>query len=210
MRGEDFETASNNASLGGSPPHARGRPAGRTSTSPRGGITPACAGKTSTAKSSATNSADHPRMRGEDIQWHFSLLLQAGSPPHARGRLTTVAHKNVIVRITPACAGKTASDSSIENCTLDHPRMRGEDRPQILRAELGEGSPPHARGRLTHHFSEKAMERITPACAGKTSSAGTARTGVTDHPRMRGEDLHLVQPLGGAPGSPPHARGRHE
>ena len=33
-----------------------------------------------------------------------------------------------MVRITPACAGKTSSVSSLELWDSDHPRMRGEDR----------------------------------------------------------------------------------
>src|SRR5690606_32722845 len=49
--------------------------------------------------------------------------------------------------------------------------------------------------------------RITPACAGSTSTRWSPATGWPDHPRMRGE--HGVQRR--VPdlliGSPPHARG---
>ena len=47
MRGEDRHTWSRLASVGGSPPHARGRPIGLEPAEMPPGITPACAGKTS-------------------------------------------------------------------------------------------------------------------------------------------------------------------
>ena len=50
----------------GSPPHARGRLDFEPNIRAVPGITPACAGKTPTDTSSATETPDHPRMRGED------------------------------------------------------------------------------------------------------------------------------------------------
>ena len=68
--------------------------------------------------------------------------------------------------------------------------------------------PPRARGRLGARAPRGPMDRITPACAGKTLAAEAGRYSRSDHPRMRGED---DDPFDGGDedvGSPPHARGR--
>ena len=46
--------------------------------------------------------------------------------------------------------------------------MRGEDPSLEAEAEFKRGSPPHARGRLTERSNKEMLQRITPACAGKT------------------------------------------
>ena len=70
------------------------------------------------------------------------------------------------------------------------------------------GSPPHARGRRCLYVPFKLLRRITPACAGKTLGDHLPACFLSDHPRMRGEDLFppLRQTIPN--GSPPHARGR--
>ena len=66
MRGEDGLSSRSRLSLGGSPPHARGRPPGVYRAGSRERITPACAGKTTFRGREVVLLADHPRMRGED------------------------------------------------------------------------------------------------------------------------------------------------
>ena len=131
-----------------------------------------------------------------------------GSPPHARGRLEAGHGHLDELGITPACAGKT--DGVFGECgrDLDHPRMRGEDVDKFIFPVANKGSPPHARGR---HLDDRVWvrgERITPACAGKTESAGGKPVVKRDHPRMRGEDVVFLLLGMSIPGSPPHARGR--
>ena len=66
-------------------------------------------------------------MRGED---EVSAELAAdgrGSPPHARGRLQKSFPYSCLIRITPACAGKTVKCVIVWKFCGDHPRMRGED-----------------------------------------------------------------------------------
>ena len=168
MRGEDrTETASRTASRG-SPPHARGRPSTSTSQTLSSRITPACAGKTSTSFTTLLESADHPRMRGEDLNCALLPCGRRGSPPHARGRLRNAPILQCCARITPACAGKTAQCKLSDGGKWDHPRMRGEDSTRRLRRATFTGSPPHARGRRDH-----------PRMRGED---------LGDHPRMRGED----------------------
>ena len=90
----------------------------------------------------------------------------------------------------------------------DHPRMRGEDQPGGDAATPEQGSPPHARGRLAAQLFQAEGYGITPACAGKTAFTPSSPFSTTDHPRMRGEDLHNVVRENVSVGSPPHARGR--
>ena len=46
-------------------------------------------------------------MRGEDVALNRGEVCEAGSPPHARGRLLIKRLVVMNCRITPACAGKT-------------------------------------------------------------------------------------------------------
>ena len=71
MRGEDMSGIDGTLELLGSPPHARGRPAGRYMLTDWSGITPACAGKTRCPLLRASSPRDHPRMRGEDVDYRL-------------------------------------------------------------------------------------------------------------------------------------------
>ena len=172
MRGEDSSSSAHTAQLTGSPPHARGRRQGIYSPSPFARITPACAGKTDWRSAKRASAQDHPRMRGEDggiLMLHHMVL---GSPPHARGRQKKVTAKVRRNRITPACAGKTATGTVRIPTVADHPRMRGEDAARLSAKRLRTGSPPHARGRLKLTIAPAPCTWITPACAGKTPGWG--------------------------------------
>ena len=46
--------------------------------------------------------------------------------------------------------------------------MCGENPAEEQKHKRGEGSPPRVRGKLRCSSGEKALARITPACAGKT------------------------------------------
>ena len=127
MRGEDEALPRSGGIRMGSPPHARGRLAMLSDVSSITRITPACAGKTCVFSLPLHRGTDHPRMRGEDAPNRRAQRHEAGSPPHARGRLVG-GH-----------VGKQAR--------ADHPRMRGEDPKKSLIAPQMVGSPPHARGR---------------------------------------------------------------
>ena len=74
-----------------------------------------------------------------------------------------------LIRITPACAGKTrAAELGIAK-REDHPRVCGKDKKyHKLRSDIV-GSPPRVRERHSGNIEEFADVRITPACAGKTS-----------------------------------------
>ena len=90
-------------------------------------------------------------------------------------------------RITPACAGKSADVEPPEDKPMDHPRVCGE---KHLREVLGvkhRGSPPPVRGKGKEAGSYYKMNRITPACAGKSNRDCGGRSYRRDHPRLCGE-----------------------
>ena len=70
------------------------------------------------------------------------------------------------------------------------------------------GSPPQVRGKLLKALSWVAIQRITPAGAGKTSVFGVFFCASWDHPRRCGENA--IQSIGFAFvfGSPPQVRGK--
>ena len=90
-------------------------------------ITPACAGKTKANVMPIRVSKDHPRLRGENLPLSSCVASIGGSPPLARGKQIKAFCMGKILRITPACAGKTIDFSIIEECYEDHPRLRGEN-----------------------------------------------------------------------------------
>ena len=208
MRGEDTSPKPRSKQQLGSPPHARGRPSAPNSKLGNPRITPACAGKTGAKAFRRQAASDHPRMRGEDALSDQFVVFGPGSPPHARGRPTGMVHGRGEARITPACAGKTDTTGFPVLSTEDHPRMRGEDTHGSSGVPEPPGSPPHARGRPRRSVAKTVRGGITPACAGKTVHSADAAPILSDHPRMRGEDLKNAITAEAKAGSPPHARGR--
>ena len=73
----------------GSPPLARGTDICEAGLYNHAGITPACAGNRRRSRKSFSASMDHPRLRGEQIAQLEQANNQLGSPPLARGTVTT-------------------------------------------------------------------------------------------------------------------------
>ena len=155
-----------------------------------GRITPACAGKSPSSFPSTGSSRDHPCTCGEKFKMGLLAGLGTGSLPRMRGKDELVAHLILQMRITPACAGKSAVLLILSAHVRDHPRMCGEKFPGLC----------------------KGVERmgITPACAGKSLHSSTFPSVSWDHPRMCGEKSQPSVTLRTAAGSPPHVRGKGE
>ena len=58
--------------------------------------------------------------------------------------------------------------------------------PPLSAAKIG-GSPPHVRGKADLALSMSAVQRITPACAGKSCAPLLVSDRYEDHPRICGE-----------------------
>jgi len=191
----------------GSPPPARGARYRRLTYLFGIRITPACAGSTRWSSGTPATRADHPRLRGEHAINRALPQGVTGSPPPARGARRARRARREPRRITPACAGSTASAGMRPLARADHPRLRGEHTRACVTVGALIGSPPPARGAHQRERRRGGGVRITPACAGSTHVLVWALVDRADHPRLRGEHLSTGGQVGQATGSPPPARG---
>ena len=125
-----------------------------------------------------------------------------------RGKVVLLSRFSAFWRITPACAGKSFPRRARHGCRWDHPRVCGEKTAQIAEILNLPGSPPRVRGKVCTHLWTVERDRITPACAGKSSRHPVLLLQPEDHPRVCGEKLFCCQgsvPFGG---SPPRVRGK--
>ena len=147
VRGEDPPSSFFFCQFGGLPPRARGRPAVAADFHAVRGTTPACAGKTSSARTAHRRRRDYPRVRGEDRPLQPTSTRSEGLPPRARGRQGVGRHRKPGRGTTPACAGKTPILPPPGPCAWDYPRVRGEDASALAAGRSRRGLPPRARGR---------------------------------------------------------------
>ena len=90
------------------PPRVRGKLNHREAGEPCAGITPAYAGKTNSSQFCHPIHWDHPRVCGKTLFSKRSCGGHVGSPPRVREKRVPTIEGTAGVRITPACAGKTA------------------------------------------------------------------------------------------------------
>ena len=90
------------------------------------GITPAYAGKSSPAAVKVIFGQDHPRLCREKIQNWLACWQEVGSPPPMRGKAIPAQPIIILIRITPAYAGKSHSVPAFSKVLRDHPRLCGE------------------------------------------------------------------------------------
>ncbi len=182
-RGEHVRDGHDEGPVRGPPPLARGAqdPEGTGVEERR--TTPARAGSTPRARSSAEPRTDHPRSRGEHRGQLDMVVIDYGPPPLARRAPRRRLRAHAERRTTPARAGSTCGFVFERRTVTDHPRSRGDAVPG--RAYIG--PPPLARG--------------APA-----PSAGRAAPR-PDHPRSRGEHDEGTPSVQIGNGPPPLARG---
>ena len=192
----------------GSPPHVRGKDSWLDKLMILARITPACAGKSGWPSQSPPPHQDHPRMCGEKPNSTRGYPFVSGSPPHVRGKGALVVADRLLIRITPACAGKRQALAKALSRSRDHPRMCGEKESARPARPAAWGSPPHVRGKECINGAGKLPIGITPACAGKSPWALRRPGGRRDHPRMCGEKSMKSTLRKVALGSPPRMRGK--
>ena len=138
----------------GSPPRVRGTASFPLPPRPASRITPACAGNSFMAYTTAMLTQDHPRVCGEQSIYVLKFFRLWGSPPRVRG---TVFFKRIFYgnrRITPACAGNSYLSLFFTTSIQDHPRVCGEQAPFLAKSCSILGSPPRVRGTGFHpHLS---------------------------------------------------------
>ena len=193
--------------VAGSPPRVRGTAAGGFLVAGRFGITPACAGNSCRRQARATPPWDHPRVCGEQPPPGSSPSTGWGSPPRVRGTEPVDYVSALAGRITPACAGNRRIPRRQPPGSRDHPRVCGEQTRIRTITIFQRGSPPRVRGTDIEQSVLRGGERITPACAGNSSSSYSGTNSVRDHPRVCGEQLHGSEFNIRSIGSPPRVRG---
>jgi len=152
----------------GSPPRVRELPQGSDPRGSRSRITPACAGITPFITLNYLKHRDHPRVCGNYQRQTQGQFCRRGSPPRVRELPTSNAEITTDLRITPACAGITATMAATIILPGDHPRVCGNYRSDTAGKRHGEGSPPRVRELLRWPAVDFGGLRITPACAGIT------------------------------------------
>ena len=90
-------------------------------------ITPADAGKTHSCSVFNVQLWDHPRRCGENFAPVAACMILIGSPPQVRGKHSSKNVSMLLMRITPAGAGKTLSLFFPPQLRQDHPRRCGEN-----------------------------------------------------------------------------------
>ena len=167
MCGEKCGRAARFDACQGSPPRVRGKDAARLMMFSIFGITPACAGKSTTPRSQAPALGDHPRVCGEKRLLHFFGFCVIGSPPRVRGKAVVILLCVATFRITPACAGKSRTSYRPAQQGQDHPRVCGEKHFRCIVGVSIVGSSPRVRGKDKGGKEMQTIYGITPACAGK-------------------------------------------
>ncbi len=207
MRGEHNLSQGLTYGVYGSAPRARGTPVLECALVGLGRISPACAGNTNRGTPASTHRPDQPRVRGEHCTSCSNPLGGSGSAPRARGTPHPGTSRAPRCRISPACAGNTWTRLMHRPSTTDQPRVRGEHHERTNCSTPGCGSAPRARGTRSSRPTLRPGRRISPACAGNTSSLYTRQRRTADQPRVRGEHSSGPSWSKRNVGSAPRARG---
>ncbi len=125
-----------------------------------------------------------------------------------RGKVVSVPADWDLVRITPACAGKSPYSQFVLITGEDHPRVCGEKFYSSFSWRGFKGSPPRVRGKVLPMFINRLLGRITPACAGKSFENVIGTIVCQDHPRVCGEKRRQSMMIPKSLGSPPRVRGK--
>ena len=125
-----------------------------------------------------------------------------------RGKEDVILDEYGNVRITPAYAGKRRLLAGCTGLGEDHPRICGEKPWPAMPPDVGQGSPPHMRGKVLVGPAVPRLGRITPAYAGKRLRDSLKLFQKRDHPRICGEKKGDLPAALRIWGSPPHMRGK--
>ena len=191
-------------------------------------LIPACAGKTWCPEGGPCHGEAHPRVCGENSDFRGSAWCGAGSSPRVRGKLPAQPRDHRRPGLIPACAGKTATTGTTVARWRAHPRVCGENGPELPRRGAprahprvcGEntpgvshpprsyGSSPRVRGKPASTTPAWTPPRLIPACAGKTPATRPAASSAGAHPRVCGENPRGRRIGQHMQGSSPRVRGK--
>ena len=75
--------------------------------------------------------AEHPRIRGENELHKALSKFYGGTSPHTRGKREHFHIRRGRTRNIPAYAGKTGMSLFVVALDMEHPRIRGENKPLV-------------------------------------------------------------------------------
>ena len=145
-------------------------------------------------------------MCGKNASFSITKSLTSGSPPRVREKHYSSTCDIAILRITPACAGKTPRYVVRFLGGEDHPRVCGKNEKEGVTIDFGLGSPPRVREKRDGSKVGSHYARITPACAGKTPLIYLVLLPRQDHPRVCGKNTATRTFFTFNLGSPPRVR----
>ena len=111
-------------------------------------------------------------------------------------------------RLIPAHAGKTIPALTVGEIAGAHPRSRGENLQDVIKARVAEGSSPLTRGKLGVYAEAEFTTGLIPAHAGKTRLILSIQNSPPAHPRSRGENRPGTSSGRPSIGSSPLTRGK--
>ena len=192
----------------GSSPRGRGKQAFVSRFATSIGLIPAWAGKTRRRDDCLSRKGAHPRVGGENLVETSLLASCPGSSPRGRGKLDGELLGQVDDGLIPAWAGKTLAASGCAAGCGAHPRVGGENLACALPSAVTQGSSPRGRGKPDLDQSQTLVLRLIPAWAGKTSRAVCVSENRAAHPRVGGENIHVLLDECEERGSSPRGRGK--
>ena len=169
---------------------------------------PAYAGKTRTLMSMVFTPAEHPRVCGENTVDFLHSVLASGTSPCMRGKLFILVRCMTAPWNIPVYAGKTSPLPCAYLTSAEHPRVCGENSLILTSPVRLSGTSPRMRGKLRDSFFSLSGRRNIPAYAGKTASSACSRAMISEHPRVRGENILIGYQSRAIFGTSPRARGK--
>ena len=125
---------------------------------------------------------DHPCGCREKIVNLCFVSRVTGSPLRVQGKVLIPSVIWSLVRITPACAGKSKRHNGFAATTKDHPCVCREKKRFIAVVNVGKGSPLRVQGKGHYYIAYRQQSGITPACAGKRKCITQCLRCYRDHP----------------------------
>ena len=186
----------------------RGKPRRDNARASSQGLIPACAGKTLPRYQYFNRAGAHPRVCGENDEAVSVADTREGSSPRVRGKRLDAHTAHQLVRLIPACAGKTSRTLESPRWNRAHPRVCGENSVHSQPLVSAGGSSPRVRGKPWDMANDPNAPGLIPACAGKTTARARSSGLAKAHPRVCGENCGGDGDNADSLGSSPRVRGK--
>ena len=171
LRGEDPPSPISSAFTTGSSPATRGGLRRGRSSEAAAGLIPGYAGRTGRGLAIRFRPRAHPRLRGEDEDFHDIRHEELGSSPATRGGRVHRRAAPDRRRLIPGYAGRTRISGMFGMRSWAHPRLRGEDGFLDPVKVDPPGSSPATRGGLTVAVLNSKGGGLIPGYAGRTDQS---------------------------------------